>query len=380
MAHGSPEPLKHQPLQAALGADALHALYENTPGFIAITGGAEHSYLFANAAYNRLVGDRQLLGRPVADVMPELVDQGFIDLLDHVYETGEPHVGANTMVEFRALPDAPAERRYLNFVYQPVRDPAGRIVGIFCEGQDVTAHRTDHEQLIALQAKLIHLSRVGTMSVMAATLAHELNQPLTAVANYIGACRRMLATDFTIEQLDDPLRLASESTDRAAQIIRRIRQSTKRGTTSRERFDLCLAVEEAVALVQMDSCDSSIEFRAHSPVQVLADRVQIQQVIINLLRNACEAAAAVRDGLVIVRVSLEGDEVVVSVDDTGAGVGEEAAESLFQWAASSKPDGMGIGLSISRTIIEMHRGRIWHDRSDGQGARFSFSLPLGTDV
>jgi two-component system sensor kinase FixL len=358
-------------------ASALHTPYENAPGFIAITEGPDHVFGFANASYLQLVGHRNILGRKVADVMPELDEQGVIGWLDRVYATGEPYVGKNVPVRIQRKEGEDWELRCLDFVYQPVRDADQAITGIFCQGQDVTDHAVAEERVLVLQAELIHLCRVSAMSAMAMTLAHELNQPLTAISNYVAACRCILASGDGMETLDEALVAVGKSARRAGEIIRRLRDMTQGRTTPRERFDLNEAVAEALALVRAGASQGGqIVFIPGASVQVDADRVQIQQVVMNLARNACEAASSAEDARVTVSIAVNGGQAIVSVDDLGAGVTPKAAGMLFEWADSTKPDGMGFGLSISRTIIEAHHGRIWHDSEHEGGTRFSFSLPI----
>ena len=362
--------------QSQRATSALHTLYENTPGYIAITEGPAHTFTFANAAYLALVGHTSILGRTVATVMPELAEQGFIALLDGVYTSGEPFVGKNVAVNFEHSPGGGPVLRFLDFVYQPVCDSQGVVTGIFCEGQDVTDHAAAKERVAALQGELIHACRVNAMSTMAATMAHELNQSLTAISNYAAACRSILAAGGSTDTLDRALVAVGEGSRRAGDIIRRLRDMTLGRVTRREQFDLAEAIEESLALVRAGACQGgAIEFDRSTNILVEADRVQIQQVIVNLTRNACEATdpANVR---VRVSIAVEGDEVRLAVDDSGPGVAPEAAERLFEWADSTKPEGTGIGLSISRTIIEAHHGKIWHDAEHEPATRFCFTLPI----
>ncbi len=354
----------------------LHTLCANTPGFIAITTGPDHKFTFANASYHALIDRGPVLGRTVGEVMPELVDQGIIVLLDRVYTSGEPFVGKNVEMSFGDGPHEQARRHLLDFVYQPVRDSRDVIIGIFCEGHDVTDRVAAEERVQVLQRELIHASRVNAMSTMAATLAHELNQPLTAISNYAAACRAILASGDGTDSLDRALIEVGEGARRAGDIIRRLREMTLGRATPREEFDLGEAVEESLALVRAGACEGTvIAFQRPPSVFVDADRVQIQQVIMNLTRNACEATPS-SAGRVTVSILVEGKEARVAVDDSGPGVSSEAAARLFEWGDSTKPRGTGIGLSISRTIVEAHQGRIWHEAGHDPGTRFCFTLPI----
>lgn len=357
--------------------DALHVLYQNTPGFIAITEGPDHCFTFANAAFQQLVGHQNIVGKTIAEVLPELIEQGFIGRLDKVYATGKSTFGAKVPISIRHGTDAACDLHFIDFAFQPVRDAQDRVTGLFCAGNDVTAQEDALERILLLQAELIHVTRVSAMGTMATTLAHELNQPLTAISNYAAGCLLSLGSDPSdVDALSSDLRAIGESSQRAGDIIRRLRAMTERRTMKRDLFDLSAAVRESVDLVRAGCRSASIEATNNSPVMVEADRVQIQQVIINLAKNGCEAAEAASDGHVTVSTLIEGDRAVVSVEDTGTGVNREAAANLFQWTPSGKTDGMGVGLSISRTIIEAHQGRIWLEKGGERPTRFRFSLPI----
>ncbi|CAN5289327.1 hypothetical protein BH10PSE14_BH10PSE14_37130 [soil metagenome] len=358
--------------------DQLHALYQHAPGFIATTEGLDHRFTFANTAFRTLVGRRQLLGKSMADALPEAAAQGMIDILDNVLRTGEPFVGSAAPLALKFDADQPQTQRFLDFIFQPIRDAENEISGLFCEGHDVTAHKMAIEQVVMLQTKLIHLSRVNAMGTMAATLAHELSQPLTIISNYVAISRRLLdAMEKGGAALDDSLAQIAAAAARARALIVRIRDMAKQGEPLREGFDLKGAVAEAIDFVRIGK-PVGISIRDHvgSGVRVEGDRVQLQQVIINLVRNACDAFDPPDRGLVTLSSAVEGDRIVISVDDTGPGVPVAAIGSLFEWTSSSKVEGMGLGLSISRTIVEAHDGRIWLDHSDAGGARFCFSIPI----
>lgn len=357
---------------------ALHVLYQNTPGFIAIAEGPNHLFTFANASHHRLVGHREIVGRTAAEVLPELIEQGFVGRMDEVYATGIPFFAKMTPIRLQRGPAAEWELRYVDFVLQPTRDDDHEITGIFWEGSDVTDHKLALQRLLAMQAELIHVSRVSAMGTMATTLAHELNQPLTAISNYTATCRLLLASDASnVAELAEVLAAIEENALRAGAIIRWLRDMTKGGATKRELFDLNDAVRESVDLVRAGSSGGvRIDNESGDAVMVEADRVQIQQVVMNLARNGCEAAAAVENGRVTVSTMVEADRVVVSVGDTGPGIAADMSSRLFEWTDSAKPDGMGIGLSISRTIVEAHEGAIWlADGREGR-TRFCFWVPF----
>ncbi|MGZ8282098.1 MAG: PAS domain-containing sensor histidine kinase [Allosphingosinicella sp.] len=358
--------------------EAFNTLYQDAPGFIATMEGADHRFTYVNTAYQQLVGHRPMVGRTVAEAFPELVGQGFISLLDDVYATGQPYRGNSMALKIQDESGAGRETRFVDFVYQPMRDSRDRVTGVFCEGHDVTEHQLALQQVLSLQEELIHLSRLSAMGTMAATLAHELNQPLAAISNYMAGCRRVMESGATnVQVLETGLKAIGESSERAGQIIRRLKDMTQRRKTQHETFELAEAVAEAIELVRAAGFDKvAIHATSSGRVVLHADRVQIQQVIMNLVRNACEAVASSGNGEVTVSTAVKRNRAIVSVDDTGPGVPPEVARTLFHWSDSTKPDGMGVGLSICRTIIEGHRGKIWLDETSDEGTRFCFSLPL----
>jgi two-component system sensor kinase FixL len=246
--------------------------------------------------------------------------------------------------------------------------------------RDLTERERGELQLKELQAELVHVSRLSAMGTMASTLAHELNQPLTAVANYLETTRDLLADpdSETVALVRDALDEAAKESLRAGHIVRRLRDFVARGETEKRVEDLPRLIEEASALGLVGARERGVRsFFDFDPAasSVLADRIQIQQVLVNLIRNAIEAMAqvAIRDLTVTTRRRPKG-LVQVTVADTGPGISDQVAPQLFEAFVSSKTDGMGLGLSICRTIIEAHGGRIWTDGAPKGGAVFHFTL------
>jgi two-component system sensor kinase FixL len=246
--------------------------------------------------------------------------------------------------------------------------------------RDLSERQVTEARLQELQSELVHISRRTAMGEMASSLAHELNQPLTAIANYLKGSRRLLeaATDDRSATLRDALERAADQALRAGQIIRRLRDFVSRGETERRVESLAKLVEEASALALVGAKEHGIRvsFRFDPRVDlVLADRVQIQQVLLNLMRNAVDAMVdADRRELVVSSTALPDDTVEIAVADTGPGIATEIAEQLFQPFVTTKREGMGVGLSISRTIIDGHGGRIWAEANPGGGTVFRFTL------
>lgn len=229
-----------------------------------------------------------------------------------------------------------------------------------------------------LQADLHHVSRLSAMGEMASGLAHELNQPLTAIMNYTQASRRTLQAAGGDAKVLGYMDKAVDQAARAGQIIRSMREFVAKGETARSSEDINAVVEEAANLSLAGGERRSVDVRfdlAPGLPAVAIDRIQIQQVVVNLVRNALDAldGAGTREIIVRTGASLGGVEVAVS--DTGTGLAPDINKRLFQSFVTSKPDGMGLGLSISRSIIDGHEGRLWASANDGGGTTFRFTLP-----
>jgi two-component system sensor kinase FixL len=246
--------------------------------------------------------------------------------------------------------------------------------------RDLTEREALGARMNELQAELIHVSRVSAMGVMASTLAHELNQPITAVANYVEAGRDLLAdpTPEDIAVVREALGDAAAEAMRAGQIVRRMRSFVARGEVEKRTYSLPKLIKEAWALGLAGNREQDIETAfAFDPeaIHVMVDRVQIQQVLINLVRNAVEAMSDAPLRRLVIATAAEGPHLVqVSVRDSGPGLAPEVADHLFRAFLSTKQDGMGLGLSICRTIVEAHGGRIWAESAAGSGTCFRFTL------
>jgi two-component system sensor kinase FixL len=249
--------------------------------------------------------------------------------------------------------------------------------------RDLSERQQTEARLQELQSELVHISRFTAMGEMASTLAHELNQPLSAIANYLKGSQRLLEAVQApqVTTVRDALDKAAAQAVRAGQIIRRLREFVSRGESERQVESLAKLAEEASALALVGAKEHGVQFRfqfdPHHDL-VLADRVQIQQVLLNLIRNAVEAMVdsnAARRELALATGRSGEDMIEVTVSDTGPGIDTEIVNQLFQPFVTTKPQGMGVGLSISRTIIEAHGGRIWVEPNPEGGTIFHVTLP-----
>ena len=259
-----------------------------------------------------------------------------------------------------------------------VEQEQGRSVRIFGTKQDITAERRAQEEVRALQAELIHLARRSAMGTMAATLAHELNQPLAAIGNFAAGTRRALQAEApSREFLEDGLVAIETNAHRASNIIRSLKEMNSGGKARRQRLDPKPLIVETAALAMLGAgAEVALRLDLADGLLVAVDPIQLQQVLINLIRNAVEAVAGMARREVLVAMRAGTGTIELRVEDSGPGIAPAMMDSLFEAFTSSKPDGMGVGLSISRTIVEAHGGSLSAANKEGGGACFRVTLPL----
>jgi len=246
---------------------------------------------------------------------------------------------------------------------------------------DITERKRAEEKLREAQTELAHVSRLTTMGEMAASIAHEVNQPLAGMITNANASLRWLAGDApNLAEAGEAIRRIIRDGNRAGDVISRMRALFKKARTAKERFDINEVIEEVVTLTQSEVRRNKVGLRmqlAAGLPSVMGDRVQLQQVVVNLILNAIEAMSSVeeRERELVIRTQRgEGDEVGVAVQDSGIGVDLLSAERIFEAFHTTKPGGLGMGLSISRSIVESHGGRLWVVSNDGPGATFQFTF------
>ena len=271
--------------------------------------------------------------------------------------------------------------KYLHTISHAIRDMAGRIE-IIGAAQDITRRRVSEEALAKARSELAHVASVTSLATLTASIAHEVNQPLSGIVTNAGTCLRMLAMEPpNVDGARETARRTIRDGNRASDVITRLRALFSKKHTLAERVHLNDATREVIALSSSELQGNRVILRcelAGDLPLVTGDRVQLQQVILNLLRNASDAMNTVHDRpreLLIRTERDEGDRVLLSVKDAGIGFDPQTADRLFETFYTTKSDGMGVGLYVSRSIIESHQGRLWATLNEGPGATFSFSIP-----
>lgn len=261
-----------------------------------------------------------------------------------------------------------------------VQDPVSPEPTLVAVVEPIVARRRDVQRLEALQAELLQVARSSALGQLAAALAHEINQPLTAAGNYISACRRLATRDnLPSEPVIDALEKASRQMARAGEIVHRLRRLIETGEAPRVPHDINRTVEDSCALALVGTRPAEIEVRfelAAALPPVVIDKIQVQQVIVNLLRNAVEAMTRVERRRITLATSRHADGFVeVAIGDTGPGLPAEVAQRLFQPFVSTKSGAMGVGLAICRTFVVAHGGTIAAEPHQDGGTVFRFTLP-----
>lgn len=331
-----------------------------------------------SAAAEKMFGftEAELLGENVSTLMPSPDRERHDAYLARYFETGERRiigVGRVTTARHRDGTTFP-----IDLHIGEARIGEGRVFTGFI--RDLTERQQAELRLHDLQGELAHVSRVTAMGTLATSIAHELNQPLTAIANYVETAVELLERpdEETLAIVREALADCAEQSVRAGQIVRRLRDFISRGETERRIESLTRVVNEASALALVGAGERGVEVEVKldpAADRVLIDRIQVQQVVLNLVRNAIEAMEnSETRRLRIGSRRLDGGHVQVSIEDSGPGLEPGIAERLFQPFVSTKSKGMGLGLSICHTIVHGHGGRIWAERSRYGGTAFHFTL------
>jgi two-component system, LuxR family, sensor kinase FixL len=284
-------------------------------------------------------------------------------------------------IEYRIV-QADGSLRYVHHIAQVMSNEQGRPLRQVGTLHDITDRRHAEDEVRKMQERIAHFGRISTMGEMAAGIAHEVNQPLTAIATYAQACTRLLASgECTPEEIGSALEHIGAQALRAGEVIRRLRSFVRNREVRRELVEANRLLDDVLTLAQTDARHNGVRIvlqPAQQAPQVQADAVQIQQVILNLVRNSIDAMLEVpevsREITLRTQVDRDGD-IEFMVADRGTGVDEATMADLFNPFFTTKPGGTGLGLSISRSIVRAHGGKLWCSANPGGGARFFFTLP-----
>lgn len=330
-----------------------------------------------SAAAQQLFGysPDEVIGKNVAMLMDEPDAQHHDEYLKRYLATGHRHIIGNMRCVNGRRKDGTLFPHEL-YIGEAISRDSRVFTGFL---RDLTKRREAEAKFQELQSELIHISRVSAIGTMATALAHELNQPLTAIANYVQSSAILLAPyeDEAVATVRGAMEEAAREALRAGAIVRRLREFVARGDLERVIVRPCDLVAQANALGAVGSKARGVVCVLNVPDSlpcVLVDRVQIQQVLLNLLRNALDALDDT--GVIVIGGEVMGNMLHLSMMDNGPGIAPQLEAELFEPFVTSKATGMGIGLAISRTIIEAHGGRLWYEKVDGGGAAFHFTLPI----
>jgi len=356
----------------------LQSILDTVPDAMIVidTEGKIHSF---STAAERLFGYRpiEVIGRNVNILMPSPYRENHDAYIERYLATGERRIigiGRVVVGERKDGSTFPMELAVGEMKSANRRFFTGFI-------RDLTERQKTEARLQELQSELVQISRLTAMGEMASALAHELNQPLSSITNYLRGSRRLLeeSKDEQTGPVRDAVNKAADQALRAGQIIRRLREYVAHGEHEKRVESLSKLVEEAGALALVGARETGVRVRfdfSPSLDFTLADRIQIQQVIVNLIRNAIEAMEeSPRRELTVSTLATDDGMVQVSVADTGCGIPPDIAEQLFQPFFTTKPQGMGVGLSISRAIVQEHGGNIWIEPNPIGGTIFRVTLP-----
>ena len=360
-------------------SEARHRVVVETASDAVVSIDESGAIIFANPATKRIFGynPEELIGKPLTVLMPGAMRKFHEAGLKRYLETGERRLNwQGTEVTARRAngEEFPAEVSFGEMTADQRKVFTGFI-------RDISEKKRAEEELRNTQEELARMMRVMTIGQLTASIAHEVNQPLSGIITNASTCLRMLKGDPpNIDGARETAQRTIRDGNRASDVITRLRTLFSKKQTEIEPLDLNEAAREVIALLSGELQSNKVvlkqEFSDRLPI-VHGDRVQLQQVILNLLRNASDAMSSVEDRprQVVLRTELEGEHVRLLVQDSGVGFTPEVASKMFESFYTTKSDGMGVGLSVSRSIIEANHGRLWATPNEGPGATFAFSIP-----
>lgn len=357
----------------------LMALFEQAPGIFAVLRGPDHVFELTNRSYMQLIGHRELVGKTAREAIPEVAGQGFFELLDQVYQSGEPFVGHAVPLRVQREADGPLEERFIDFVYQPIRGPKGDVEGIFVEGSDVTVRKRVEDELRAANRQ---------KDQFLAMLAHELRNPLAPITTAAQLLQRGSLDPVRIRHASDIIARQAEHMTSLVNDLLDVSRVT-RGLATIEKEELLVAdivngaVEQVRPLLDARHHELTLDL-TNQPLHVSGDRTRLVQVVSNILNNAAKYTPP--GGRVDLRVRRDGDEAVIAVCDNGQGIDPQVLPYIFDLftQAERTPDrsqgGLGIGLALVKSLVALHGGRVAASSPGlNKGSEFSVRLPVLQD-
>jgi PAS domain S-box-containing protein len=351
-------------------------VFESSPDGMCIVG-RDYRFQRVNPAYARLLdlSPEDVTGKLVSDLIsPQVYEETTKPSLDRCF--------AGEDVDHVSWLPSHLGPLYLAVTYSPLRRSSEQVEAVLAIVRDLTALAQASEALRAAQADLAHVNRVATMGQLTASIAHEVNQPIAAAVINAQAALRWLETQPpNLDEVRQALDRVLDCGRRAGDVIGRIRAVIAKAPPRKSRFDLNEAVSDVIALTRNEALKHGVDVQTwlgKDALCVEGDRVQLQQVILNLIMNAIEAMSGAGDGPRELQVSAEADAaggVLVTVRDSGPGLDPKSMARVFEAFYTTKPEGMGMGLAICRSIVEKHGGRLWVSANEPRGAVFQLTLP-----
>ena len=374
-------------LEVKAERERLYQVFVQAPAAIAVLEGDEHVFTVSNQFYQELVGGRPVLGKTIRQALPELEGQGFYELLDRVYQSGEPFSARDMPVRIDRDGDGLAEELYVDFVYQPLTRPDGTAFGIMAHAVDTTerarARQAMERKNDELRRLTLELERSNKeLDQFAYVASHDLKAPLRGIANLTQWIEEDLGERVTGESREH-MQLLKGRVHRMEALIDGVLAYSRAGRVREksERVDVRLLLRETIELLAPPA-EASIVISGDMPT-VETERVPLQQVFLNLLGNALKYAQRV-DARIEVSAAQEGERYRFSVADNGPGIPAQYRERIWQifqtLAARDKVEGTGIGLSVVRKIVEARGGHAWLDSEVGRGTTFHFTWPIHEDT
>lgn len=353
----------------------LMRLFEDAPILFCVLSVPDFRFVYLNRALDELLMRSDSVGRRFAEALPELEEQGYLDLFEEARKTGRPVSRRGHRLVLRPSQDG-EELRYVDFVIQPIKGPEGEVNALLCTGYNVTNELHSALEAARLTEELFDTRRSVLVEGLAASVAHELKQPLSASSNYLGAADALLQNS-QVDKAREMISAAEGQVRRANEIINGLRALSGARMARREVVDLRQIVDEVIDSVTAGGGCDNLRFHVDSELvepRVKCDPAQVFKIIANLVRNSCKAMSETGGEIRIIFRPAENGMVEVIVEDEGPGFPEEL-QQFGPRMGTSTTGGLGIGLVLSEALVEAHGGQLYLRKSDGRGARIGFTLP-----